>query len=162
MKTRFSPNRSSTVGEPGSYCGAASRYYNEGANSRLRKALFACGDALFLLLVSISATAVMHLIHGLEWGMTISLVSGMIVAMSIQTLLAKFVAPLLGSIESMVPSMVIAMASPMAVCGFALAGIHLDMEKSVEVGVATGAVFFVLMQAYGIRCKRGLRRSFPR
>ena len=127
--------------------------------SRLRLAAFAVGDGLFLIAVSVAATAVMHLVHELGWTLSLTLICGMIVAMAVQTLLAMAVAPLLGSIESMVPAMVAAMISPMAVCAADLIGIHLSGWMAAAVGAATGLVVFISIAAYGFKCRARFRHG---
>ena len=127
----------------------------------LRTALFVFGDALFLLLVSVVATILMHLVHELGWNLAFTLICGMAVAMLVQMLLAFGAAPILGSIESMVPSMVVAMISPMAVCTLDLLGFQLHWRESVQVGVLVGLIVFGLIEVYGFVCRRWLRRAFP-
>ena len=127
----------------------------------LRTALFVFGDALFLLLVSVVATTLMHLVHELGWNLAFTLICGMAVAMLVQMLLAFGAAPILGSIESMVPSMVVAMISPMAVCTLDLLGFQLHWWESVEVAMAIGLIMFLLIGAHGFLCRRWLRRAFP-
>ncbi len=122
--------------------------------------MFALGDGLFLMLVSIVATALMHLVHQANWNLAFTLLCGMLAAMVVQVLLALAVAPLLGSIESMVPSMVAAMVSPMAVCAFDVTGIHLDWQMSLALGAGIGASIFLLIQAYAIACCRKFRGQF--
>jgi len=52
----------------------------------------------------------MHLFHELHWNLVVTLLLGMVSAMAAQTVLALTIAPILGSIESMVPSMLVAMS----------------------------------------------------
>jgi len=85
-----------------------------GRISRLRSFLFSVGDSLFLITVGILAVTTMRLIDALAWHPVLTWVVGMGLAMLVQTLLAFAVAPILGSIESMVPSMPLAMICPMA------------------------------------------------
>lgn len=128
---------------------------------RLRLALFLFGDALFLLLVSVVATTLMHLVHELGWNLAFTLVCGMAVAMLVQMLLAFGAAPILGSIESMVPSMVVAMISPMSICTLDLFGFQLHWQESVLAGAVVGLIVFGLIQVHGFMCRRWLRRAFP-
>lgn len=127
----------------------------------LRTAPFVFGDALFLLLVSVVATTLMHLVHELGWNLAFTLICGMAVAMLVQMLLAFGAAPILGSIESMVPSMVVAMISPMAICTLDLFGFQLHWRESVLAGVVVGLIVFGLIQVHGFMCRGWLRRAFP-
>lgn len=135
--------------------------YHKSTKGRLRSLAFAAGDGLFLLLVGALTTAVMHLTHGLGWGLAITLICGMVVAMAIQVVLAMSVAPVLGSIESMIPSMVVAMISPMVVCAFALVGPHLDLRNSIAFGAALGVGVFLFVEAYAFLCRKSYSRTFP-
>ncbi len=67
--------------------------------------IFSFGDFVLLLLVSTAAMVAMDRAHALIPNLALAWFAGMAAAMLIQTLLALLVAPLLGSIESMVPSM---------------------------------------------------------
>ena len=131
-------------------CDTALAYVrDDGKRPRLRTALFVFGDVLFLLLVSVVATTLMHLVHELGWNLAFTLICGMAVAMLIQMLLAFGAAPILGSIESMVPSMVVAMISPMAVCTLDVLGFQLHWRESAQVGVVIGLIMFGLRSAFG-------------
>jgi len=125
----------------------------------LRRAAFFTGDGLFLVAVSVAAATVMHMVHEFGWNLSLTLICGMIVAMGVQALLAMAVAPVLGSIESMVPSMVAAMISPMAVCAADLSGIHLNGWKAVAAGAAIGLVVFLSIEAYGFKCRTRFERA---
>lgn len=127
---------------------------------RLRSLMFAFGDGMFLMLVSVAATALMHLLHQANWNLALTLLCGMLIAMVVQISLALAVAPLLGSIESMVPSMVAAMVSPMAVCLSDVTGIHLDWRMSLALGAGVGAGIFLLIQAYAFACCRRFKGRF--
>ena len=127
----------------------------------LQTAPFVFGDAFFLLLVSVVAITLMHLVHELGWNLAFTLICGMAVAMLVQMLLAFGAAPILGSIESMVPSMVVAMISPMAVCTLDLFGFQLHWQESIQVGVLVGLIMFGLIEVLGFMCRRWLRRAFP-
>jgi len=133
---------------------------NQG-QQRLRSIMFGFGDCLFLLLVSTVAIVVMHLIHQLGWNFALTWLAGMAVAMVSQTLLALSVAPILGSIESMTPSMVVAMMSPMMVCTLNLTGYHLSRSGCFGLGAAFGVGMFLFIETYGCVYKRSLRRAFP-
>lgn len=103
----------------------------------------------------------MHLVHRLGWNFAVTLLVGMVVAMAVQTLLALFVTPILGSIESMVPSMVVAMTTLMAVCTLDGIGCGLSGAGCFQLGAALGAGMFLFIQVYGFLCRRSLRRAFP-
>lgn len=143
---------------------------NESHWQQERRALiFSCGDGLFLILVGVAANLMMYLVHSLMmhlvysriWHLVLSLVVGMSLAMIIQTLLAFGVAPILGSIESIVPSMVVAMIIPMVICLLALAGINVSRSGAVALGAAGGIGIFILIKAYGCRCRKSLCCTFP-
>lgn len=127
----------------------------------IRRTIFGCGDCLFLIIVSMTATLVMHLVHMSGWRLIFVLLVGMVMAMAIQTLLAMAVAPVLGSIESMVPSMIVAMAIPMLVCLLDLMRIGLSERGSMSLGAIGGISVFLLIKAYGRRCRRILCCAFP-
>ena len=107
------------------------------------------------------ASLEMHLIHMLGWHLALALIVGMTVAMIIQMVLSLAVAPILGSIESMVPSMVAAMVIPMMVCLLDLAGITVSRTGILAAGAVGGAVSFVLLKAYGYRCRKCFCCEFP-
>lgn len=124
------------------------------AKTGFRTFMFNCGDCLFLIVVGVIATGVMHLVHHLGWHVVLTLAVGMVAAMFVQMLLARAVAPVLGSIESMVPSMVAAMIIPMAVCLLELAGISLNNSSAVMIGATGGIGIFLLLRLYTARCRK--------
>lgn len=124
------------------------------AKAGFRTAIFNCGDCLFLIVVGVIATGVMHMVHHLGWYMVLTLAVGMVAAMFAQMLLAHAVAPVLGSIESMVPSMIAAMIIPMAVCLLELAGISLNNSSAVIIGATGGIGVFLLLRLYAVRCRK--------
>lgn len=124
--------------------------------TRFRAVIFNCGDCLFLIVVGVAATWIMHLIHHLGWHIAFTLPVGMVAAMLAQMLLASFVAPVLGSIESMVPSMVVAMIIPMVVCTLELAGVSLNSSVALLIGAGGGIVIFFLLRLYAIWCRKYL------
>lgn len=126
-----------------------------------RSLIFSLGDCLFLILVGVIASLTMHLIHMLAWQFVFTLVVGMTVTMTIQVVLALAVAPILGSIESMVPSMIVAMFIPMMVCLLDLMGINVSRSGDLVLGVAGGISGFVLLKAYGYRCRKCFCCEFP-
>lgn len=116
---------------------------------------FAVGDLAFLLMVASASSVVMHVAHNLTAHFWLAATAGMVAAMTIQCLMALAVSPLLGSIESMVPSMVVGMAAPMAVCTAHLAG-HPRLEASLLGGAAVGAAFHVYVLLHARKCRRYL------
>ncbi|TWT44481.1 hypothetical protein RAS1_08960 [Phycisphaerae bacterium RAS1] len=128
---------------------------------RVRSTLFLVGDACFFAVVGVLATLTMHLAHEWGWGFLLSLLAGMVLAMIVQTLLALLVAPLLGSIESMVPSMMIAMISPMFVCGLHAVGCEPGPRMACVLGAASGLGMFFFVAAYGRASRRRFAASFP-
>ncbi len=126
---------------------------------RLRAALFFLGDCAFLVFVGAASALATHLFHQTGLNYFLASLAGMSAAMLVQTAAAFGVAPVLGSIESGVPSMPVAMAGPMALCALGLAGGHPDLWRATALGAATGAVVFLLVRAYGLKCRRALRRS---
>lgn len=161
MKPGFAFKRATDMSGAAGQDSSAAPVRTNSSRQPLRTALFVLGDALFLLLVSAVATAVMHLVHELGWNLALTLICGMAVAMLVQMLVAFGAAPILGSIESMVPSMVVAMISPMAVCTLDLFGFQLHWRESVLVGVVVGLIAFGLIEAHGFLSRRWLRRAFP-
>lgn len=121
---------------------------------RVRGVLFRVGDALFLVLVSGAATVLMCLAHRLEWGFIAECAVGMIAAMLLQMLLAFCVAPVLGSIEAMVPSMPVAMVAPMVVCLLHAFDCRLGWLASLALGSAFGGAMFALVEWYAAACRR--------
>jgi len=122
-----------------------------------RRAFFFVADLVFLVLAGIGATLTMHLIHQLEWPFFTMCLVGMVAAMVVQTLMAIAVAPLLGSIESMAPSMIIGMASPMTICVLHLFGCESTGSMATAIGAAFAVSMFVFMHAYNHRCRHELR-----
>lgn len=125
--------------------------------TRAGRVLFLVGDCLFLTAVSCTATVVMHMMHSLEWGFMLDCVGGMILGMLVAMLMAFAVAPLLGSIESMTPSMVVAMLSPMSICVLDLFGWSLGQRGCLALGGAFGVGMFVFVQVYGLSCRKAIR-----
>ena len=161
MKPGFAFKRATEVSRAAGQDSAAAAVRTDSGRPQLRRGLFVLGDVLFLLLVSVVATAAMHVVHELGWNVAFTLICGMAVAMLVQMLLAFGAAPILGSIESMVPSMVVAMISPMAVCTLDLLGFQLHWRGAIEAGMAIGLIMFLLIRAHGFMCRRWLRTAFP-
>ncbi|MCK6485888.1 MAG: hypothetical protein L6R00_17310 [Phycisphaerae bacterium] len=127
---------------------------------RWRAVLFAFGDFLFLLGVGAVTTLVMHGMHQLGWNFALTCVLGMAVAMLVQMLMAFCAAPLLGSIETMTPSMVVGMVSPMSVCATHMFGRELDHMTATSAGAVFGLAMFAFLQIYGARVKRSFYRLY--
>jgi hypothetical protein len=127
---------------------------------RRTSVLFAVADALFLMVVGSASNSTMHLVHTLEWNFTTTIVLGMAAAMAVQTLLAILAAPVLGSIETMVPSMIVGMLSPMQLCAFELIGSHPTRIMGVLAGAAFALATFAALRIWGRRYSHALRRTF--
>lgn len=130
-------------------------------NARWRAILFGIGDLLFLVAVGMVATVSMHGMHQLGWNFAVTSVVGMVAAMLVQMLMAFCIAPLLGSIESMTPSMVVGMISPMSVCTLHMVGHESDCMVALLIGAIVGAAMFAFVEVYGAIVKRSLRRAYP-
>lgn len=128
---------------------------------RRRAILFALGDCLFLTAVGMIATWVMHGVHQLGWNFASTCVVGMAVAMLVQMLMAFCVAPLLGSIETMTPSMVVGMVSPMAVCTMHMFGHESNAIMALAAGAMFGTAMFAYVEILGARTKQRLRQAYP-
>lgn len=128
---------------------------------RCRAILFTIGDCLFLIAVGMITTLVMQIVHRLGWNLAPTCIVGMAAAMLVQMLMAVCATPLLGPIESVTPSMVVGMLSPMVVCLMHMVG-H---ETSPTTAIAAGAVFGAIMSGYivilGIRTRQQLRQAYP-
>jgi hypothetical protein len=132
------------------------------APAGFRAAIFASGDWLFLVFTGMTTTLAMHLVHSLDWHLAFVLPVGMITAMFVQILLAKAVAPVLGSIESLVPSMLVAMFVPILVCLLSFVGIRASgWAAPLSLGALGGTGVFLLIKLYEYRSEEFLRRAFP-
>lgn len=120
----------------------------EGQLKHNRGIFFFLVDFVFLVLVSIAATLVMHMIHMFEWSFVPTSLIGMIAAMLVQTVMAFAAAPLLGSIETMVPSMIVAMLSPMSICLLHLFGCESTWMMAVVAGSGFAIATFAVIQLY--------------
>lgn len=121
--------------------------------------IFVLGDALFLMTVGSASTFAMHLVHTLEWNIAVTLILGMAAAMGVQLVLATAAAPLLGSIETMVPSMIVGALSPMQLCAVELVGYHETRGIAILAGAAFGLATLILLQIWGRWRFRYLRRT---
>lgn len=114
----------------------------------------AVGDLLFLALTGAATMAAMHLAHMIEWGFVLEMAIGMVGAMLVQVILAWLAAPLLGSIETMAPSMLLAMMAPMSLCLLHGTGCVPTWAGALGLGTAAGMLAFALLTVYGISCRR--------
>lgn len=114
----------------------------------------AAGDLLFLSLVGAVTIGAMHMAHMAEWGFIVEMAIGMSIAMVVQVVLAWLAAPLLGSIETMVPSMLLAMIAPMAVCLLHASGCEFTWAEVLGLGAAAGVLGSSLLACYGASCRR--------
>ncbi len=115
------------------------------------------GDLLFLALVGAATTATMHMAHMIEWGgwgFLAEMAIGMAIAMLLQVILAWLAAPLLGSIETMAPSMLLAMVAPMTVCLLHGSDCELTWSAAMWCGAAAGVLASSLLLLYGVSCRR--------
>ncbi|MEK7711001.1 MAG: hypothetical protein AAB341_03810 [Planctomycetota bacterium] len=126
--------------------------------TRLRPILFSVGDCVFLLVIGAVAAMVMRLIDSLAWNAVLTWVVGMALAMLAQTILAFAAAPLLGSIETMVPSMVLTMLCPMALDLLEMIGADLGWSWSIGFGAGLGFAMFLFVEIYGVRCRKSPHR----
>lgn len=123
---------------------------------RWRNTLFGIGDLLFLVAVGIVTTLVMHGLHQLGWNFAVTCIVGMTATMLVQMLMAFCAAPLLGSIETMTPSMVIGMVSPMSICTLHMFGCESSGATAIILGACFGAAMFIYVAIYGAKVKRSL------
>ena len=122
--------------------------------ARLHSILFSFGDCVFLLVIGAVAAMAMRLIASLTWNAVLTWIVGMALAMLTQTILAFAAAPLLGSIETMVPSMVLAMLCPMALDLLEMIGTDLGWSWSIGFGAGLGLAMFLFVEIYGVRCRK--------
>ncbi|GMU35270.1 MAG: hypothetical protein AMXMBFR20_31420 [Planctomycetia bacterium] len=118
--------------------------------------LFRIGDAVFLIAVGAESGIVMQWVHQLGWNFLALSVLGMAAAMAIQMLLSFGLSPLLGSIETMAPSMVVAMIGPMLIDAGDLMGLMMRRHEAAFVGGAFGLLFFSYLEWYGARIRSRL------
>jgi len=114
----------------------------------------AIGDLVFMMLVGGAAMAAMHVAHTIGWNFALAMAVGMTGAMLVQFVLALLAAPILGSIETMVPSMPLAMLAPMSICILYRAGCVPSCPRAFVLGAAGGALWFSLLSLYGRSCRR--------
>ncbi|MBI1827277.1 MAG: hypothetical protein HY287_03745 [Planctomycetes bacterium] len=123
---------------------------------RGRSIFFFVGDLMFLASAGMATTLTMHLVHQLRWPFVPTCFVGMVAAMLVQTLMAFAAAPLFGSIESMVPSMIVAMMSPMTICVLHLFGCESTWPMAAAIGSVFALGMFVFIQAYGLAYRKTL------
>lgn len=136
--------------------------YAEPACSRRptsRARLFKMGDLLFLIVVGMLATLAMHLVHQAGWTMVISCLVGMVAAMTVQMVLAFCASPILGSIETMTPSMILGMISPMSICALHMIGCGSSVTLALALGAAFGIGMFVFVDLYSAKVRRLLMET---
>lgn len=123
----------------------------------VRRMAFSLGDLALILTVAIAGSRVMQLAHEMSLPLAVGILLGMLASMLVQLLLATLAAPILGSIESMVPTAVIAMALPAVVCVLALLG--LDWRRTqLDAATATiASLFWLWTIAYAHGCRRRFR-----
>lgn len=84
MKPGFAFKRATEVSGAAVQDSAAAAVRTDSSRPQLRRGLFVLGDVLFLLLVSVVATAAMHVVHELGWNLAFTLICGMAGAMLVQ------------------------------------------------------------------------------
>ncbi len=129
-------------------------------NLRWRRISFALGDCIFLMTVGVLAAVAMLFANTLECNSVLQSFTGMALAMLVQSLLALMVAPLLGSIETMTPSMVVAMGTPMILEAWGMLGLELAARTALPLGAALGLFAFLLLELYGVRCRTYFQRIY--
>ena len=115
-----------------------------------RRVLFALADLLFLMFSAALAAETLAASHRLIGSFIAAAVMGMVAAMGLQMLIAAAAAPVLGSIESMVPSMIAGMLATGLVC--ALAFVTPVHGHAVWLGAAAGAISWAGLRAFERRC----------
>lgn len=121
---------------------------------------FNLGDAAFLMAVGAESGFVMQWLHQSSWNFFLISILGMAVAMGIQMLMALGLSPLLGSIETMAPSMVVAMVVPMMIDVAELSGWMVGRSEAALLGAASGLLYFSYLEWYGAAFRRRLARTW--
>ncbi|HWB84410.1 MAG TPA: hypothetical protein VG675_09745 [Bryobacteraceae bacterium] len=121
---------------------------NFAPRTRHRATLFAIGDITFLMLTGSATNAAMMAIHAVQWNCLATVSVGMVAAMAVQMIAATLAAPILGSIETMVPSMLVGMSSPMLICFADALGIRTTYASAVSLGAIFGAFVFVVLSCW--------------
>ena len=130
----------------------------ERGRSTLGSVLFAVGDAALLVTVAVAGTWVMHRVHETGVGFLAAVLLGTSAATIVQIVLAIAVAPLLGSIESMVPSALVGMTTPALVCAAALLGAGWHRPTLLAVAALVALAFSAWLKVYAWRCRRRFAR----
>lgn len=120
----------------------------------LAAVLFAVGDAALLLAVAVAGTWVMHRVHETGSGFLAAVLLGMSAATIVQIVLAVTVSPLLGSIESMVPSALVGMTIPALVCAAVLLGAGWHRSTLLATAALFALAFSAWLKVYAWRCRR--------
>jgi len=103
----------------------------------------------------------MQVLHQSEWNFLAVSLLGMAAAMGIQMLPSFGLSPLLGSIETMAPSMVVATLVPMLVDVAEIMGWMFGRFEAAFLGAAFGLLFFGYLAWYGTFVRRWLARAWP-
>ncbi len=111
-------------------------------------------------MVGAEAAGIMSLLHQREWNFFLASILGMAAAMVVQMLMAFAASPLLGSIETMAPSMVVAMGVPIFMDAGELAGWTMGRVDAGLLGAALGVTYFLHLECYGTVYKRRLARRW--
>lgn len=88
--------------------------------------------------------------------MVIACVVGMMAAMIVQMVATFCAAPILGLIETIVPSMALRMISPTSVCVMHLFGCEPGATLALALGAVFGIRMFVFVELYDTRIQRRL------
>lgn len=123
----------------------------------LRRMAFSVGDLALSLTVSIAGSRVIQVAHEMERSLAVGILLGMLASMLVQLLLATLAAPILGSIESMVPTAVVAMSLPAVVCVLSLLGLGWRRSQLDAATATIALVFWLWTIAYAHRCRHRLR-----
>lgn len=120
--------------------------------------VFRTGDAITLVVLNALGAALTMYIHdqgGDNFGtFAMAVTAGMLVPMA----LARLLAVVLGSIETMVPMMASGMATMPLVCGAVMLGVA-SVQGAILLGAVVGLATFVRLHAYSRACPRQLARE---
>lgn len=124
----------------------------------VREVVFATGDLLLLIGSTTIAARTAAAAHQFIGSFVIAALVGMTLAMAVQMVIAALSAVLLGSIETMVPSMVGGMLATALIC---LGGLVMPIPHmhAVWLGAGTGVVTFAGLALYGRRCAARFARG---
>lgn len=124
----------------------------------VRSFAFLAGDLALYVVLGIEAAFSMHLAHEHVAGVMAATLSGMVLGMLVATGTAFMFRPLLGSIETTVPAMIVGMAGGAVVCLFMLTVGTPTANLVVRLGVGGGMLTFGWIAAFGSGCRRRLAR----